>query len=102
MSDLTFDWKLYDGTSGVGNAGKSSGRGTTGWQRKWSMTKFAIGSDGMIKKTIRQNGGDGVLLVLANFANTQGLVRSGQNDFTATLFPDRLSLVAQALVVVAP
>jgi len=24
-------------------------------------------------------------LVLANFANTQGLVRSGQNDFTATL-----------------
>ena len=50
------------------------------------MTKFAIGSDGMITGTFSK-GKTAVMgqLVLANFANTQGLVRSGQNDFTATL-----------------
>ena len=88
-SDLTFDWKLYDGTSGlVTQVATPSGTASTqqDGSGSGSMTKFAIGSDGMITGTF-SNGKTAVMgqLVLANFANTQGLVRSGQNDFTATL-----------------
>ena len=106
-SDLTFDWKLYDGTSGlVTQVATPSGTASTqqDGSGSGSMTKFAIGSDGMITGTF-SNGKTAVMgqLVLANFANTQGLVRSGQNDFTATLsFLGRLSLVVQVLVVAAP
>jgi len=88
-SDLTFDWKLYDGTSGlVTQVATPSGTASTqqDGSGSGSMTKFSIGSDGMITGTF-SNGKTAVMgqLVLANFANTQGLVRSGQNDFTATL-----------------
>ena len=63
------------------------------------MTKFAIGSDGMITGTF-SNGKTAVMgqLVLANFANTQGLVRSGQNDFTATLSSGQAVIGVQVLV----
>jgi flagellar hook protein FlgE len=87
---LNFTWNLYDtgaaglltqvaapsSTSSTGQDGNGSG----------SLQKFAIGSDGMVTGVF-DNGRTAVLgqLVLATFANQQGLMRLGQNNFEETL-----------------
>ena len=88
-ANLNFTWNLYDNgaalltqvaadssTSSTQQNGTSSG----------SLQKFAIGSDGMVTGSF-SNGKTAILgqVVLATFANQQGLLRTGQNGFQATL-----------------
>jgi flagellar hook protein FlgE len=88
-NDLTFTWNLYDNGAGVltqvaapssPTSAQQDGRGSG------SLANFAIGSDGMVTGTF-SNGRTAVLgqLVLANFANLQGLMRLGRNNFASTL-----------------
>jgi len=88
-SDLSLTWKLYDGTTGLLSqvAAPSS---TSSQQQDGSgsgtLSKYAIGSDGTVTGTF-SNGKTAVLgqVVLATFANVQGLLREGTNDFSDTL-----------------
>jgi len=88
-SPQTFAWNLYSGgavtltqvaspnsTTAVHQDGYSSG----------SLQDFTIGSDGVIEGTF-SNGKSIALgqLVLANFPNVQGLVRSGGNLYQSSL-----------------
>jgi flagellar hook protein FlgE len=88
-SNLSFTWKLYDGTAGlltqVASASSTSSTQQDG-SGSGALSDFSIGSDGMITGTF-SNGKTQVLgqLALATFANVQGLLRTGQNCFSSTL-----------------
>jgi flagellar hook protein FlgE len=88
-NDLTFTWKIYDGTSGsitqmaaTSNTSSTSGDG----YGSGSLVNFAIQSDGTIQGTF-SNGKTALVgqIALANFANLQGLLRIGKNDYESTL-----------------
>jgi flagellar hook protein FlgE len=89
-SNMSLNWNLYDSSnnslltqvasSSVTTASTQDGYGSG------SLSSYAIGSDGTITGTF-SNGRTAALgqIALANFANTQGLERVGNNDFAATL-----------------
>jgi flagellar hook protein FlgE len=88
-ADMTFDWKLYDGSSAVltqVGAPNSTASTVQDGSGSGALSKFAIGSDGMITGTF-SNGKTAVLgqVALAVFANEQGLLRTGRNAFVETL-----------------
>jgi flagellar hook protein FlgE len=86
---LSFTWNLHDNTVGlltqVAAASSTSSTQQDG-NGSGSLQKFAIGSDGTVTGVF-DNGRTAVLgqLVLATFANQQGLIRVGQNNFEETL-----------------
>jgi len=88
-SQLNFNWNLYD--NGVGLMTQVAAASSTSSTQQdgtssGSLQKFAIGADGMVMGTF-SNGKTAVLgqLVLATFANEQGLMRTGSNGFLETL-----------------
>jgi len=87
--DMNFTWNLYDNGTGlltqVASASSTSSTQQNGTS-SGSLQKFAIGSDGMVTGNF-SNGKTAILgqLVLATFANQQGLYRTGQNGFQETL-----------------
>jgi len=78
---LTFDWNLYGGGSSyltqVASPDSTTATSQDGYA-SGSLTDFSIGSDGVVEGTF-SNGKSMALgqLVLASFANEQGLVRQG-------------------------
>ena len=87
---LTFNWNLY-GPGNVGlitqDAATSSASNTQqDGYASGSLVSFSIGSDGTIDGTF-SNGQTQALgqILLASFANQQGLSRIGSNEFQATL-----------------
>lgn len=88
-NDLTFSWKLFDGTTPVVTqvAGPSS---TSSTQQDGSssgtLASFSIGADGVVTGSF-SNGRTAALgqIALATFADVQGLQRVGNTDFTETL-----------------
>jgi flagellar hook protein FlgE len=86
---LSFTWKLHSGGTGlltqVAAASSTSSTQQDGTD-SGSLQNFAIGGDGIVTGTF-DNGKTAILgqLVLANFANQQGLQRTGDNNFLATL-----------------
>ncbi len=89
-ANLSFQWDLYNSTGGS-LLSQVAGPSTTSsaWQDGFgsgTLTDYNIGSDGTIMGTF-SNGRTAALgqIALANFANTQGLARVGNNDFSATL-----------------
>lgn len=87
-SDLTFAWRLFDNGDGTltqmtaaSNTASTFQDGST----SGALLDFNIGSDGTVLGSFTN--GTKVLgqVALANFANTQGLVREGRNCFAATL-----------------
>ena len=87
--DLSFDWKLYNaGTAVLSQV--AAPNGTSDAQQDGSgsgaLSEFSIGSDGVITGSF-SNGKTAILgqLALATFANVQGLVRTGNSDFSETL-----------------
>lgn len=88
-ANLNFTWNLYDNGAGLltqvaaTSSTSSTQQNGTG---SGSLQKFAIGSDGMVTGNF-SNGKTAILgqLVLGTFANQQGLLRTGQNGFQATL-----------------
>jgi flagellar hook protein FlgE len=89
-NDLTFTWKLYDANSAGLLTQMASPSSTSLMQQdgagSGTLVKFEIGSDGTITGAF-SNGKTAVLgqLVLATFANNQGLLRTGNNGFSETL-----------------
>jgi flagellar hook protein FlgE len=89
-SDMTFDWKLYD-DSGSGlltqmaAASNTASKSADGFA-SGTLQDFTIGSDGLIQGAF-SNDKTMVLgqIALANFANPQGLTRTGKNCFASTL-----------------
>jgi len=86
---MSFDWKLYNGSSSTLTQVASPSSTTAASQDGYtsgSLQDFAIGSDGVIEGTF-SNGKSIALgqLVLANFPNVQGLVREGGNVFQSSL-----------------
>ena len=87
---LTFNWNIY----GPGNAGlitqdaatSSASNTQQDGYASGSLVSFSIGSDGTIDRTF-SNGQTQPLgqILLASFANQQGLSRIGSNEFQATL-----------------
>src|SRR5271163_40770 len=87
---LTFNWNIY----GPGNAGlitqdaatSSASNTQQDGYASGSLVSFSIGSDGTIDGTF-SNGQTQPLgqILLASFANQQGLSRIGSNEFQATL-----------------
>src|SRR5579884_410157 len=98
-NDLTFTWKIYDGSSAtisqVATGSNTSSTSQDGYEAG-SLDTFAIQSDGMIQGTF-SNGKTAIVgqIALANFPNLQGLMRIGKNDFQS-------SLASGAAVVGAP
>ncbi len=89
-ADLTFQWDLYNSTNTplltqVAGPSTTSSTFQDGFG-SGTLTDYNIGSDGTIMGTF-SNGRTAALgqIALANFANTQGLGRVGNNDFSATL-----------------
>jgi len=89
-ANLTFQWSLYNST-GTPFLTQVAGPSTTSSTSQdgfgsGTLTDYNIGSDGTIMGTY-SNGRTAALgqIALASFANTQGLVRVGDNDFSATL-----------------
>ncbi|HLH08041.1 MAG TPA: flagellar hook protein FlgE [Terriglobales bacterium] len=88
-ANITFNWQLYQGGAGtitqVASPSSPSSTSQDGFGAG-SLQSFTIGSDGLIQGTF-SNEKTAILgqLALANFANPQGLLRSGGNNFTATL-----------------
>jgi flagellar hook protein FlgE len=88
-SNLTFDWKLFNGTNSLLTqvAGPSS---TSATQQdggsSGALVTFTIGADGTVSGSF-SNGKTAALgqIALASFADLQGLQRNGNNDFTETL-----------------
>jgi len=88
-ANLNFTWYLYD--NGVGLLTQVAATSSTSSTQQngtgsGSLEKFAIGSDGMVTGSF-SNGKTAILgqLVLATFANQQGLIRTGQNNYQPTL-----------------
>ncbi len=89
-TDLKFQWNLYNSAGGA-LLSQVAGSSTTSSQlqngyNSGSLTDYTIGADGIITGTF-SNGRNAALgqIALANFANTQGLQRVGNNDFSSTL-----------------
>ncbi|HZQ67112.1 MAG TPA: flagellar hook protein FlgE [Terriglobales bacterium] len=88
-NNMSFTWKLYDGTAPVLTQ-VASPNGTSSTQQdgtsSGALSDFSIGSDGIITGTF-SNGKTAILgqLALATFANDQGLSRTGKNGFVETL-----------------
>jgi flagellar hook protein FlgE len=88
-SNLTFDWKLFDGTNSlltqVAGASSTSATQQDGGS-SGDLVTFTIGADGTVSGSF-SNGKTASLgqIALASFADLQGLQRSGSNDFTETL-----------------
>ena len=89
-SDLKFTWDLYNTSSSplltqVASASTTSDTLQNGYG-SGALTDYTIGSDGTIMGSF-SNGRTAALgqIALANFANTQGLERVGNSDFSATL-----------------
>jgi len=89
-ANLTFQWDLYN-SAGTPQLTQVAGSSTTSSTSQdgfgsGTLTGYNIGSDGTINGTF-SNGRTAALgqIALANFANTQGLERVGNNDFAATL-----------------
>jgi flagellar hook protein FlgE len=89
-ANLTFKWDLYNSTgtpllTQVAGSSTTSSTSQDGFG-SGTLTSYNIGSDGTIMGTF-SNGRTAALgqIALANFANTQGLERVGNNDFSATL-----------------
>ena len=89
-NDQTFAWSLFDANGKGFLTQLASPSGTASTQQdgagSGTLVKFDIGSDGTITGAF-SNGKTAILgqLATATFANTQGLLRSGDNDFTETL-----------------
>lgn len=88
-NNISFNWDLYDGTAGTLTqvAAPSSASSTQqNGAGSGTLTEFSIGSDGTITGSF-SNGKTAVLgqIVLANFPNLQGLLRTGRNNVSATL-----------------
>jgi flagellar hook protein FlgE len=88
-NDLTFDWKLYDGTTPVLThvaAANGTSAANQNGTSSGALATFSIGSDGVITGSF-DNGKTAVLgqLALATFANQEGLLRMGSNGFSETL-----------------
>jgi flagellar hook protein FlgE len=88
-ADITYDWKLYNGTSPL--IGQTTGSNSTSATQQngaasGTLTSYSIGSDGTITGSF-SNGKTASLgqLALANFADNQGLQREGNTDFGETL-----------------
>jgi flagellar hook protein FlgE len=89
-NDQTFTWNLFD-SGGKGFLTQlASPSGTSSTQQdgagSGTLVKFDIGSDGTITGAF-SNGKTAILgqLATATFANNQGLLRDGNNDYTETL-----------------
>ena len=89
-ANLTFQWNLYN-SAGTPQLTQVAGSSTTSSRSQdgfgsGTLTNYNIGADGTIMGTF-SNGRTAALgqIALANFANTQGLSRVGNNDFSATL-----------------
>ncbi|HEY1271098.1 MAG TPA: flagellar hook protein FlgE [Terriglobales bacterium] len=88
-ANINFTWNLYNGGSGLLTqvaAASSTSSTIQDGRNSGSLQKFAIGSDGLVSGTF-SNGKTAILgqLVLATFANQNGLSRVGRNDFQETL-----------------
>lgn len=89
-NNLTFTWDLYNSANSplitqVASDSVTSSKLQDGYG-SGSLTDYTIGSDGIIMGSF-DNGRTAALgqIALANFANTQGLARVGNNDFAETL-----------------
>lgn len=89
-SNLTFSWNLY-GSNGSGLLTQVAGTSATAstvqdGYASGTLVSYTIGSDGTIQGTF-SNGQTAALgqIALASFANDQGLVRNGANDYLASL-----------------
>lgn len=89
-SNLKFNWDLYNSANAplltqVASTSGTSNISQDGWG-SGSLNSYSIGSDGTITGSF-SNGQNAPLgqIALANFANVQGLDRTGNNDFSATL-----------------
>jgi len=89
-ANLTFQWNLYN-AAGLPLLTQVAGPSTTASTLQdgygsGTLTDYSIGSDGTIMGDF-SNGRTAALgqLALANFANTQGLARVGDSNFSATL-----------------
>lgn len=88
-NNMTFSWQLYDSGAGVLTQVAAPSSATSTQQNgngSGSLSSFSIGADGMVTGSF-SNGRTAVLgqLVLANFPNLQGLLRTGRNGFAPTL-----------------
>lgn len=89
-SPLNFSWDLYNSSNvplltQVASASTTTSALQDGYG-SGALNDYTIGSDGTIMGSF-SNGRTAALgqIALANFANTQGLERVGNNDFSATL-----------------
>ncbi len=89
-NNLSFSWNLFDtSNTPVVRQVASDSVTTSSLQDGYgsgSLSDYSIGSDGVIMGKF-SNGRTAALgqIALANFANTQGLARVGNNDFSETL-----------------
>jgi flagellar hook protein FlgE len=88
--NLTFSWNLFD-ANGNGQLTQVSGPSATSTTQQdgfasGSLVSYLIESDGTIQGTF-SNGQTSALgqIAVASFANEQGLVRNGSNEFLASL-----------------
>jgi flagellar hook protein FlgE len=89
-NNLTFSWNIFD-ANGNGLLTQVSGPSATSSTQQdgfssGSLVSYLIGSDGTIQGTF-SNGQTSALgqIAPASFANEQGLVRNGSNEFLASL-----------------
>jgi len=86
--NLTWNLQNANGTSSVTQTALAStnGSSTQDGQASGTLTEIAIASDGTVNGTY-SNGQVNVLgqVAVATFANTQGLLRTGNNDYQATV-----------------
>ena len=88
-NNLTFDWHLYDGATGllsqVATPSSTSSTQQDG-SGSGSLLNFSIGGDGLVTGTF-SNGKTAALgqVALATFPDLQGLLRTGRNGFVETL-----------------
>jgi len=86
----TFNWNLFD-SNGVGQVTQVAAASATATTQQdgfasGSLVSYSIGSDGTIEGSF-SNGQTQPLgqILLATFANQEGLSRNGQNEFLSTL-----------------
>jgi len=85
---LTWNLQSANGTSSVTQTSLASSNGSAiqNGQASGTLTSIAVASDGTVNGTY-SNGQTDTLgqVALANFTNTQGLLRTGNNDYQATI-----------------
>jgi len=89
-NNLTFNWNIYDANNAglltqVAGPSATSATQQDGYS-SGSLVNFTIGSDGTIQGVF-SNGQTNPLgqIALATFANEQGLIRNGSNEFLSSL-----------------